>query len=144
MSAAHDKKDHGHGGLEQPLVGHVVPLSYLVWTSIALIFLTVVTVAVRYVDAGEFNMVIALGIAAIKATLVGLFFMHLKWDKPFNQLVFVGCISFVLLLIGLTVLDTGQYNPTLYKGNPSKVQDNLDTNAPDAPIAQRTTVSFPD
>jgi len=143
MSAANAKKDHDHGGLRQPLVGHVVPLSYLIWTSIALIFLTVVTVAVRYVDAGEFNMVIALGIAALKATLVGMFFMHLKWDKPFNQLVFVGCITFVLLLIALTVLDTGQNAPTIYDGNPSRVQTELDTNAPDAPIAQRTGITFP-
>ena len=143
MSVANAKNDHDHGGIEQPLVGHLVPLSYLIWTSLALVFLTVVTVAVRYVDAGEFNMVIALGIAAIKATLVGLFFMHLKWDRPFNQLVFVACISFVLLLIALTVLDTKQYGPTVYDGNPSMVQENLDINAPDAPIAQRTGVTFP-
>ena len=79
-------------GDDHPIVGHLVPMSILVWTTIALLFLTVVTVAVRYVDVGEFNIVIAIGIAVLKATLVALFFMHLKWDRPFNQIVFVACM----------------------------------------------------
>ena len=142
--SAHAKNDHDHGGLEQPLVGHLVPISVLVWTALALLFLTAATVAVRYVDAGQFNMVIALGIAVIKATLVALFFMHLRWDKPFNQLVFFGCIAFVVLLIALTVLDTGQYAPTVFDGNPDGVQAALDANAPEAPITLKTGVSSPD
>jgi cytochrome c oxidase subunit 4 len=140
MSAHANNED---GGLQQPLVGHLVPLSILIWTAIALLFLTVVTVAARYVDVGQFNMVIALGIAVLKATLVAMFFMHLKWDKPFNQLVFVACITFVVLLIALTVLDTSEYNPTVYDGNPATVQEVLDQNAPDAPISAKTGVSFP-
>lgn len=124
---------------EQPLVGHLVSLPILFATAAVLLIMTVVTVSVRYVDIGEFNIILALGIAVFKATLVALFFMHLRWDRPFNQLVFVGCISFVALLIGLTVLDTGQYGPTLYQGNPSMVQETLDVHAPDAPIALKTT-----
>ena len=140
MSAHANNHD---GALQQPLVGHLVPLSILIWTAIALLFLTVITVAARYVDVGQFNMVIALGIAVLKATLVAMFFMHLKWDKPFNQLVFVACITFVVLLIALTVLDTSEYNPTVYDGNPATVQEVLDQNAPDAPIAAKTGVSSP-
>jgi cytochrome c oxidase subunit 4 len=140
MSAHANNED---GALQQPLVGHLVPLSILIWTAIALLFLTVITVAARYVDVGQFNMVIALGIAVLKATLVAMFFMHLKWDKPFNQLVFVACITFVVLLIALTVLDTSEYNPTVYDGNPATVQEVLDQNAPDAPIAAKTGVSSP-
>ena len=140
MSAHANNQD---GALQQPLVGHLVPLSILIWTAIALLFLTVITVAARYVDVGQFNMVIALGIAVLKATLVAMFFMHLKWDKPFNQLVFVACITFVVLLIALTVLDTSEYNPTVYDGNPATVQEVLDQNAPDAPIAAKTGVSSP-
>jgi len=136
--------EQAHAGEDFPIVGHLVPLSTLVWTAIALLFLTCVTVAVRYVDVGEFNIVIALGIAVLKATLVALFFMHLRWDKPFNQLVFIACIAFVVLLIALTVLDTDQYDPTLYDGNPSFVQETLDAKAPDAPITKRTGLSTPD
>lgn len=143
MSASNANHDHAHGD-DQPLAGHVVPLSVLVWTALALLFLTVVTVAVRYIDLGQFNIVLALGIAVLKATLVALFFMHLRWDKPFNQLVFVSCITFVILLIALTVLDTGQYSPTIYDGNPESVQTTLDEYAPEAPIAQKTGLTSPD
>ena len=139
-SSSHDH--HADGG-NQPIVGHLVPISTLVWTTLALLVLTVVTVAVRYVDVGEFNIVIAIGIAVLKATLVALFFMHLWWDRPFNQIVFVACIAFVVLLIFLTVIDTKQNAPTLYKGNPSLVQEYLDAKAPEAPIAKQTGISSP-
>ena len=132
-----------HHGDDQPIVGHLVPMSILVWTTVALLFLTVVTVAVRYIDVGEFNIVIAIGIAVLKATLVALFFMHLKWDRPFNQIVFVACMAFVILLIVLTVLDTGQNKAFLFDGNPSLVQDTLDAKAPLAPISQETGISSP-
>ncbi|MEC7352543.1 MAG: cytochrome C oxidase subunit IV family protein [Planctomycetota bacterium] len=126
-----------------PIVGHLVPMSTLVWTTLALLVLTILTVAVRYIDVGEFNIVIAIGIAVLKATLVALFFMHLWWDRPFNQIVFVACISFVVLLIALTVIDTKQNAPTLYTGNPARVQEVLDAKAPEAPITKQTGLSSP-
>ena len=135
--------DHHAGGGNQPIVGHLVPMSTLVWTTLALLFLTVLTVAVRYVDVGEFNIVIAIGIAVLKATLVALFFMHLWWDRPFNQIVFVACIAFVVLLIALTVIDTKQNAPTYFDGSPALVQEVLDAKAPKAPIAKQTGISSP-
>ena len=135
--------DHHPGGGNQPIVGHLVSIPILVWTTLALLVLTVLTVAVRYVDVGEFNIVIAIGIAVVKATLVALFFMHLWWDRPFNQIVFVACIAFVILLIALTVVDTKQNAPTLYDGNPALVQEVLDAKAPEAPIAKQTGISSP-
>ena len=56
-----DGHDEEHG------LGHAVSPMILYATGGALLFLTIVTVAVRYVDAGELNMPIALGIAGIKA-----------------------------------------------------------------------------
>ena len=135
--------DHHAGVGNQPIVGHLVSMSTLVWTTLALLFLTVLTVAVRYVDVGEFNIVIAIGIAVLKATLVALFFMHLWWDRPFNQIVFVACIAFVVLLIALTVIDTKQNAPLYYDGNPALVQEVLDAKAPKAPIAKQTGISSP-
>ena len=122
-------------GDDHPIVGHLVPMSILVWTTVALLFLNV--------DVGEFNIVIAIGIAVLKATLVALFVMHLKWDRPFNQIVFVACMAFVILLIVLTVLDTSQNKATLFDGNPSLVQETLDAKAPLAPISQETGISSP-
>ena len=54
-------------------------------------FLTVVTVAVSYVDVGPFNLAVALLVAVAKATLVVLFFMHVKYRHPLVWLsVFAG------------------------------------------------------
>lgn len=122
-----------------PLVGHLVPVSTLVATASALLVLTFITVAVRYIDIGEFNVWVAIAIAVVKATLVATFFMHLKWDRPFNLLVFVGCTVFVVLMMAFCVLDTSQYRATQYTGNPPLAQETLDANAPAAPIARFKT-----
>ncbi len=106
-------------------LGHVVPLKILVGVFAALALLTVITFAASLVDFGEFNLVIALVIAVIKASLVVLFFMHLLWDKPFNAIVFVGCLIFVGLFIGLTLLDTGQNHGSLYNTQAEGVKREL-------------------
>jgi len=136
MSAPHDH----HGGEPHPLVGHLVPVRTLVLTGLALLFLTVVTVAVRYIDVGEFNIVIALAVAVVKAVMVMLVFMHLLWDRSFNSLVLVASILFVILLIAIAMTDTRMYRASEYNGNPKVVQETLDANAPHAPITKdRTT-----
>ena len=135
---AHDAAHHHHSGGHEPHpeVGHVVPVKYLVGAGLALLVLTVVTVAVRYVDLGEANMPLALGIALVKATIVALIFMHLRWDRPFNLLVLIGSIVFVLLLIAFAAMDVHQYEPTMFTGNAPDAQSTLDANAPGAPVAQ--------
>lgn len=134
--SSHSHDGHGHGD-GHPLVGHVVPLGLLFATGLALIALTVVTVAVRYVDVGEFNIWIALGVAVVKAVLVVLIFMHLRWDRTFNLLTLVGSILFVLLLIAFLMMDVHQYQPQLTPGNPKGVAETLTKDAPYAPIASQ-------
>jgi cytochrome c oxidase subunit 4 len=95
-------------------VGHIAPFKILLGVFLALTFLTVLTVAASEVNFGEFNLIVALAIAVIKASLVVLFFMHLIWDKPFNAIVFVGCLIFVGLFISLALLDTTQYHASQY------------------------------
>ena len=109
MPPATAEPNHEHHAL-----GHVVPLKILFAVFVALALLTVLTVAASEVNFGEFNLVIALVIAVIKASLVLLFFMHLLWDKPLNAIVFVGCLIFVGLFISLTLLDTGQNRGTVF------------------------------
>lgn len=85
----------------------------------ALLFLTCLTVASSYVDidglvalgrpvegVGAWNLGVAILIATTKASLVVLFFMHLKEDKRFNALVFVGAILFAGVFFALTLGDT--------------------------------------
>ena len=96
-----------------PEVGHVVPLWLLAGVFIALLGLTWVTVAVTRVDLGTFNVWIALLIAAAKAALVALYFMHLRWDAPFNALVLVASLLFLAIFISITLSDTFHYRERL-------------------------------
>lgn len=115
----------GHGGHGEETVGHVAPLRALVGTGLCLLVLTWVTVAAAGVDLGEANIYIALAIAVLKASLVGLFFMHLRWDRPFNAIVFVGSIAFVALFIGFAMVDTAEYKPDVVWADTDVVVETL-------------------
>ncbi|MSR41219.1 MAG: hypothetical protein EXS10_04875 [Phycisphaerales bacterium] len=130
--SSHDSHAEGH-----PLVGHLVPVSTLLLTGGALVALTVMTIAVHYVDLGEANIYIALVIAGIKATLVCLFFMHLRWDRPFNLLVLVAAMLFVVLMMSFSMMDVDANSYAFDKGNPKTVQTYLDQNAKFAPITSK-------
>lgn len=92
---------------------HVLPASVLLRTAAALIALTVVTAASSRIDLGALNVVVALAIACLKATVVALFFMHLKYGSRFRAVVLVASVLFAALLVGLVVFDTTQYQPAL-------------------------------
>jgi|TARA_B110000495_G_C22899188_1_gene524675 cytochrome c oxidase subunit 4 len=116
---------------EHGAVGHIVPIKMLVITCLALLLLTVVTVWVAKLDfeelqMGEMNILVAMGVAVLKCTIVALIFMHLRWDRSFVGFVFIGSILFVGLFIGLALLDTKQYQPTMLPGNSPQIQLKLD------------------
>ncbi len=89
---------------------HPLPMKVLLSVFAALLMLTVLTVAITYVPLGALNIWAALGIAVVKGALVVLFFMHLKYDKPFYGIVLVVAIFFVALLIGSTIVDSTAYS----------------------------------
>ncbi|MBI5864736.1 MAG: cytochrome C oxidase subunit IV family protein [Planctomycetes bacterium] len=93
----------------QPLVGHLVPWQILLATCLALLVLTVITVLAIRVDLGPLNLWIAMTIAAVKASLVVMYFMHLRWDRPFNVVAFLASIVFLTLFISLAMLDSVAY-----------------------------------
>ncbi|HEY0193236.1 MAG TPA: cytochrome C oxidase subunit IV family protein, partial [Kofleriaceae bacterium] len=67
-------------------MSHVAPVKVLLATGSSLLVLTVVTVLATKVDFGaNINLALAMLIAVIKATLVILFFMHLRYDKLFHS-----------------------------------------------------------
>ncbi len=74
-------------------------------TLIALLILTLITVGASYIDFGQGNVVIALAIATMKATLVGLFFMHLAHDRPVNGLIAVAGFIFLGLFLMFDLID---------------------------------------
>lgn len=84
---------------EEPTGLHVVPLWVYLATYFSLLVLTGATVGAAFLDLGVFNDVVALGIAAAKATLVGLLFMHLKWATRLVPLAAVAGLFWLALLI---------------------------------------------
>jgi cytochrome c oxidase subunit IV len=100
-----DEPAHGHDE-----IAHVTPVRLLLVVWGALMLLTVITVGVTMVDLGsQTNLVVAMVIATIKAGLVVTYFMHLRWDRPFHTLVFLGSLLFVSLFISMTLLDKKEY-----------------------------------
>jgi cytochrome c oxidase subunit 4 len=92
---------------------HAVPPRILIGVYLLLVVLTVVTVAAAKVDLGQANIWVALGIAVIKSSFVALYFMHLRWDSPFNGVALIAAFFFVSLFIGLAMLDSHAYQPIL-------------------------------
>jgi cytochrome c oxidase subunit IV len=77
---------------------HVCGIGTFVAVILALFFLTFVTVWVSLFDFGGANMWIAMGVAALKASLVMGVFMHMLWDTTINKLFFLCSFLFLGLL----------------------------------------------
>ena len=90
---------------------HVMPVPALLAVFAALIFLTGVTVAATWFDLGSWSLVVAIAIATVKATLVAMYFMHLRYDTPFNAFVFAAGLVFLALFLVLTLVDMQQIQP---------------------------------
>jgi cytochrome c oxidase subunit 4 len=93
---------------------HVVPVRTYVAVFLALIVLTGATVAAAKVDLGEpevgglrlpLNVIVAVAIAVLKAVLVVLFFMHVKYSGRLVQLVVGAAFAFLGLLLAITFSD---------------------------------------
>jgi cytochrome c oxidase subunit 4 len=85
--------------------GHVLPVRTYLAVFFALLVLTAVTTAVAFLDLGPLNTVAALGIALVKATVVALYFMHVKYSP---RLVALSCavgLVWLGLLFALTIAD---------------------------------------
>ena len=84
---------------------HIVsPGTYLA-IILTLLALTGITVFAAFVDLGRFNIVAALLIATIKATLVVLIFMHAKYAPERTKLVIIAGIFWLAILLFMTLSD---------------------------------------
>jgi len=84
---------------------HIVPIPVYLGVFFALVIGTLVTWQVSLLDLGRLNAVVALTIAVCKATLVVLFFMHVKYSTKLTKLVVVCGIFWLLLLLTITEAD---------------------------------------
>jgi len=108
--AGHGHAGHGHG----EHFAHPAPVWILLATFSALIFFTILTVFIAdKVELGSFELLVSMGIATVKAVLVGAFFMHMYWDKGFNVLVFLSSVLFFGLFIGYTLMDSYETLPNI-------------------------------
>jgi len=84
---------------------HVVPtrIYYIIFG--ILMLCTYLTVQIAFFDLGIFNTVAALTIAVLKATLVVLFFMHVKYSTRLTWAVVIGSIFWLAILLALTLTD---------------------------------------
>ncbi len=84
---------------------HIVsPGTYLA-IILTLLALTGITVFAAFVDLGRFNIVVALLIATVKATLVVLIFMHAKYAPERTKLVIIAGVFWLALLLFMTLSD---------------------------------------
>lgn len=109
----HDDHGHTNDDHHSDHEHHVVSWQLLTIVFLALMVLTILTVAAINVDLGPLNLPVAMGIALVKAVLVVLIFMHIWWDRAFHGLCILGSLGFVTLFIGFVMIDTWQYEPTI-------------------------------
>ena len=85
---------------------HATSRAFYVALGISLLVLTGITVFAAFVNLGPFNLVVALLIATIKATLVILFFMHVKGaSEKLTAAVVVSAFFFLAILLSLAMAD---------------------------------------
>jgi cytochrome c oxidase subunit 4 len=92
---------------------HILPLKTYFVVFGALCVLTVVTVLAAKQDFGTMNTVVAVGIATVKALLVVLYFMHLRYAFPLIWILAIAGLIFFIVLVALTMadVDTRPYVP---------------------------------
>lgn len=117
-AASHGHDAHGHdthgGGGHGFGPHHVTPASTFLAVLVTLLILTFITVAASRVDFGAANLLIAMLIASVKASLVIAIFMHVKWDTAINRIMFLSSFLFLSLLLIFTLSDQatrGRANP---------------------------------
>lgn len=84
---------------------HILPVKLYFGIFAALMLFTALTVWVAFQDFGPFNDVIALGIATVKAALVVLYFMHVRYESRLVSISVVTGIAWLGVLVLLILMD---------------------------------------
>ena len=84
---------------------HVIPTRVYYTIFAILMVCTGLTVWIAFLDLGPLNTIAALGIAVFKATLVVLFFMHVKYSTRLTWAVVLGSVFWLGILLALTMSD---------------------------------------
>jgi cytochrome c oxidase subunit IV len=76
---------------------------FLTWA--ALMALAAISLALRFAHLGRLGMVVALGIAAVKAVLVGLVFMELAFERASIRIAFAAGLFMIVAMLSLMIAD---------------------------------------
>jgi len=95
----------------------ITPTGTYVAVFVGLIILTVLTYVAAINDFGALNTPIALGIAALKASLVVLFFMGVRYNTPLTKVVVISGFFWLIIMFGLTM---GDYMSRSWLGVPGR------------------------
>ena len=93
--------------------GHVAPKSMYYWVFAALIVGTALTVGVAFIDLGALNNVLMLGIAITKATLVILYFMHVRYGPRLVWVLAGSGFAWLAIFVAFTIADYATRGPIL-------------------------------
>ncbi len=112
MTTHHHEHDKvGSGGHKQEFhdshdtLEHVVSPRIYIIVGLTLLIFTGLTVMASLFELGVWNPIVALFIACVKATIVVLFFMHVKYSSRLTKLTVSGGLFMFLVLVGMTLAD---------------------------------------
>jgi cytochrome c oxidase subunit 4 len=103
--AQHTSTKDSYDGPTHKEEHHIVPKKIYFVVFLALIVLTWVTTGVSTLDLGRFNIYVALSIAIFKASLVLLFFMHVKYGTRLTKMIVLCGIYWLILLLFIVMVD---------------------------------------
>ncbi|MCB1182560.1 cytochrome C oxidase subunit IV family protein [bacterium] len=98
MSNANPAAAHAHDH-------HIVPVSVFAWVWVALLVLTAITVGASVYYPGHVGILVAMIVTPIKAALILMYFMHLKYEKKVFVIMFLTAIGIFAIFLGLTFFD---------------------------------------
>lgn len=84
---------------------HISPVKTYITVFATLLVLTAATVWAAFQNFGPFNDLVAMAIAGAKATVVVLFFMHVKYSSKLIGMVVIGTVIFLSILFIFLMLD---------------------------------------
>jgi cytochrome c oxidase subunit 4 len=84
---------------------HVLPDGLFITVWVGLLILTGITVAGSVYFPGKVGILIAMIVTPIKATLILMYFMHLKYEKKGFVVMFLVAVGILSIFIGLTFID---------------------------------------
>jgi len=84
---------------------HILPLRVYYIIFGILMLCTALTTWIAFIDLGPFNTIAALTIAVFKATIVILFFMHVKYSTRLTWAVVLGSFFWLGIMLVITMSD---------------------------------------